>query len=95
MKDLITCIAKAIVDNPEEVVVTEIKGARSSVIELKVAKEDIGKIIGKHGRPVDHYPRSLLAFFTHQYAPYKPANYWWKKNREISLLIAALLLLLI
>ena len=52
MKDLITCIAKAIVDNPEEVVATEIKGARSSVIELKVAKEDIGKIIGKHGRTV-------------------------------------------
>ena len=52
MKDLITCIAKAMVDNPEEVVVTEIKGARSSVIELKVAKEDIGKIIGKHGRTV-------------------------------------------
>ena len=52
MKDLITCIAKAIVDNPEEVVVTEIKGTRSSVIELKVAKEDIGKIIGKHGRTV-------------------------------------------
>ena len=49
---MITCIAKAIVDNPEEVVVTEIKGARSSVIELKVAKEDIGKIIGKHGRTV-------------------------------------------
>jgi predicted RNA-binding protein YlqC (UPF0109 family) len=52
MKDLMTCIAKAIVDNPEEVVVTEIKGARSSVIELQVAKEDIGKIIGKHGRTV-------------------------------------------
>jgi len=52
MKDLVTCIAKALVDKPEEVVVTEIKGARSSVIELKVAKEDIGKIIGKHGRTV-------------------------------------------
>ncbi|NVM26239.1 MAG: KH domain-containing protein [Desulfobacterales bacterium] len=52
MKDLIACIAKAIVDNPEEVVVTEIEGTRSSVIELKVAKEDIGKIIGKHGRTV-------------------------------------------
>jgi predicted RNA-binding protein YlqC (UPF0109 family) len=52
MKDLIACIAKAIVDNPEEVEVTEIKGTQSSVIELKVAKEDIGKIIGKHGRTV-------------------------------------------
>ena len=52
MKDLVTCIAKALVDNPEEVVVTEIRGAQSSVLELKVAKEDIGKIIGKHGRTV-------------------------------------------
>ena len=52
MKDLITYIAKALVNNPEEEVVTEIKGARSSVIELEVAKEDIGKIIGKHGRTV-------------------------------------------
>jgi predicted RNA-binding protein YlqC (UPF0109 family) len=52
MKDLITCIARAVVDNPDEVLVTEISGARSSVIELKVAKEDIGKIVGKHGRTV-------------------------------------------
>jgi uncharacterized protein len=49
MKDLITCIAKAIVDNPE-VVVTEIKGEQTTVIELKVAKDDMGKIIGKQGR---------------------------------------------
>jgi hypothetical protein len=52
MKDLITYIAKALVDNPEEVVVTEIEGRQTSVIELKVAKEDIGKIIGKQGRTV-------------------------------------------
>jgi predicted RNA-binding protein YlqC (UPF0109 family) len=52
MKDLITCIAKALVDYPEEVVVTEITGTQSSVIELKVSKEDVGKIIGKHGRTV-------------------------------------------
>jgi predicted RNA-binding protein YlqC (UPF0109 family) len=50
MKELITHIAKALVDKPEEVVVTEIKGEHTTVIELKVAKEDIGKIIGKHGR---------------------------------------------
>ena len=49
MKDLITYIAKALVDNPEEVVVTEIEGRQTSVIELKVAKEDIGKVIGKQG----------------------------------------------
>jgi predicted RNA-binding protein YlqC (UPF0109 family) len=52
MKDLIICIAKALVDNPEGVAVTEIIGAQSSVVELKVAKEDIGKIIGKHGRTI-------------------------------------------
>lgn len=50
MKDLISYIAKELVDKPEEVVVTEIEGQQTSVIELKVAKEDIGKIIGKQGR---------------------------------------------
>ena len=50
MKELITHIAKALVDKPEEVVVTEINGEHTSVIKLKVAKEDIGKIIGKKGR---------------------------------------------
>jgi predicted RNA-binding protein YlqC (UPF0109 family) len=50
MKDLISYIAKALVDKPEEVVVTEIDGEQTSVIELKVAKEDLGKVIGKQGR---------------------------------------------
>lgn len=50
MKDLIKCIAQALVDNPEEVEVTEIVGDRITVLELKVAKEDIGKVIGKQGR---------------------------------------------
>ncbi len=49
MKDLIANIARALVDKPEEVVVTEIEGEQTSVIELKVAREDIGKIIGKRG----------------------------------------------
>ena len=52
MKDLIAFIAKAIVANPEDVVVTEIEGTRMSVIELRVAKGDIGKIIGKQGSTV-------------------------------------------
>jgi predicted RNA-binding protein YlqC (UPF0109 family) len=52
MKDLIAFIAKALVDQPDEVIVSEILGAQSSVIELKVSKEDVGKIIGKHGRTV-------------------------------------------
>jgi predicted RNA-binding protein YlqC (UPF0109 family) len=50
MKDLIAYIAKALVDEPEEVMVTEIEGEQTSVIELRVAKEDLGKIIGKQGR---------------------------------------------
>lgn len=50
MKDLIAYIAKALVDKPEEVDVREIEGEQTSVIELKVAKEDLGKVIGKQGR---------------------------------------------
>ncbi|MCB9555070.1 MAG: KH domain-containing protein [Deltaproteobacteria bacterium] len=50
MKDLITLIAKALVDNPDEVEVSEVLGEQTSVIELKVAKDDLGKVIGKQGR---------------------------------------------
>ena len=50
MKDLITYIAKALVDNPEVVAVNEVEGNQTSVLELKVAKEDLGKVIGKQGR---------------------------------------------
>ena len=50
MKELIEHIAKSLVDNPEEVSVTELEGEQTTVIELKVAKEDMGKIIGKQGR---------------------------------------------
>ena len=50
MKELIRYIAKALVDNPEAVEVSEVEGEQTSVIELKVAKEDLGKVIGKEGR---------------------------------------------
>ncbi len=50
MKDLIKYIAQALVDHPEAVEVFEVEGKQTSVIELKVAKDDIGKIIGKQGR---------------------------------------------
>jgi len=50
MKELIEYIAKALVDNPNEVVVNEIEGEVTSVIELRVAKSDLGKVIGKEGR---------------------------------------------
>ncbi len=50
MKELIVYIARALVDKPEDVSVNEIMGEQTSVIELKVAKEDLGKVIGKQGR---------------------------------------------
>ncbi len=59
MKELITTIAKALVDHPDEVVVTEIEGQQITVLELKVAKVDIGKVIGKQGRTA-HALRSIL-----------------------------------
>ena len=50
MKELISYIAQALVDRPEEVNVTEVEGDQTLVLELKVAKEDLGKVIGKQGR---------------------------------------------
>lgn len=50
MKELINYIAQALVDNPEAVEVSEVEGSQTSVLELKVAKEDLGKVIGKQGR---------------------------------------------
>jgi predicted RNA-binding protein YlqC (UPF0109 family) len=50
MKDLIAYIAKSLVDNPEAVEVSEVGGEQTSVIELRVAKDDLGKVIGKQGR---------------------------------------------
>lgn len=50
MKELISYIAKSLVDKPEEVSVQEVEGEKTSIIELKVAPEDMGKVIGKQGR---------------------------------------------
>jgi predicted RNA-binding protein YlqC (UPF0109 family) len=50
MKDLVEMIAKALVDNPEQVVVTEVEGEQTTVLELRVAPSDLGKVIGKQGR---------------------------------------------
>ena len=50
MKELVELIAKALVDKPENVQVSQLNGEQTSIIELKVAQEDIGKIIGKQGR---------------------------------------------
>jgi uncharacterized protein len=50
LKELIDFMARALVDNPEKVKVSEIEGEQTSVLELRVAKEDLGKVIGKQGR---------------------------------------------
>ncbi len=50
MKELIKYIAQALVDHPDQVSVSEVAGNQTSVLELKVAKEDLGKVIGKQGR---------------------------------------------
>ncbi|MDA3958243.1 KH domain-containing protein [Oceanispirochaeta sp.] len=49
-KDLVEFIAKSLVDDSDSVVVNMIEGEKSTIIELKVADDDIGKVIGKHGR---------------------------------------------
>ena len=50
MRELVESIAKALVDNPEEVSVTEVEGEQTTVLELRVAQPDLGKVIGKQGR---------------------------------------------
>ena len=50
MKELIKHIVQALVDHPEQIAISEVEGKQSTVLEIKVAKEDVGKIIGKQGR---------------------------------------------
>jgi predicted RNA-binding protein YlqC (UPF0109 family) len=50
MKELIDFIARSLVDKPEEVVVRETEGEKTTIIELRVAQDDLGKVIGKQGR---------------------------------------------
>jgi len=49
-KDLVEYIAKTLVDDPSEVLVNQIEGEKSTILELRVAADDLGKVIGKHGR---------------------------------------------
>ncbi|MFQ5697420.1 MAG: KH domain-containing protein [Myxococcota bacterium] len=60
MRDLVERIVCALVDQPDQVRITEIKGSHAHVIELKVAKEDLGKVIGKGGAHASAL-RTLLA----------------------------------
>lgn len=50
MKELVEHLAKSLVNNPKEVAVSEVRGESADVLELRVAKEDLGRIIGKQGR---------------------------------------------
>ncbi len=60
MKELLKYVAEALVDHPEQVFVTEVVGQQSIVLELKVAKEDMGKVIGKGGQTANAI-RNLLS----------------------------------
>jgi predicted RNA-binding protein YlqC (UPF0109 family) len=50
MKELVEMIAKVLVDNPDQVIVTEVKGEETTILELRVARSDLGYVIGKQGR---------------------------------------------
>jgi hypothetical protein len=60
MKDLLEEIARALVDHPEDVRVTEVEGEQTTVLELRVHNEDLGKVIGRQGRTARAI-RTLLA----------------------------------
>ena len=59
-KQMIEEVARALVDNPDDVVVTEVQGEQTTVLELRVAQGDLGKVIGKQGRTA-RAMRTLLA----------------------------------
>jgi len=60
MKELLELIARSLVDRPDEVEVTEIDGEQATVLELRVARDDLGKVIGKQGRTARSI-RTILA----------------------------------
>jgi hypothetical protein len=64
LKELIRAIAVELVDHPDEVEVTEIAGEHNCVVELRVAKDDIGKVIGKEGRTAQSMRTLLTAVST-------------------------------
>ena len=64
LKELIRTIAMELVDHPDQVEVTEIAGEHNSLIELRVAKDDVGKVIGKEGRTAQSMRTILTAVST-------------------------------
>ena len=59
MKELVTVMAKSLVDKPDEVEIREVEGDVTTILELKVAKDDLGKVIGKQGKTA-HAMRAIL-----------------------------------
>jgi predicted RNA-binding protein YlqC (UPF0109 family) len=59
MKELILVMAKALVDKPDEVEIREVEGGVTTILELRVAKDDLGKVIGKQGKTA-HAMRAIL-----------------------------------
>lgn len=53
MKNLINCMARSLVDDPDAVTVAEVEGSQITILALRVAKEDVGKVIGRQGRNVE------------------------------------------
>ena len=66
LTELITVIAKALVDNPDQVTVNEVASSQTSIIELTVAKSDLGQVIGRQGRMANALRTILLAVSTKQ-----------------------------
>ena len=66
MRELVEFIARSLVDNPEMVEVNEVAGEQTSVLELKVAQPDLGKVIGKQGRTAKAMRTILAAASTKQ-----------------------------
>ena len=60
MRDLVEAMARALVDHPEQVQVSEVEGEQTAVIELRVAQDDLGRVIGKAGRTANAM-RTILA----------------------------------
>ena len=66
MKELLETIAKSLVDHPEEVVVTEVKKEKLTVLQLKVAPSDMGKVIGRQGRIAKAIRTVIKAYAVHE-----------------------------
>ena len=65
LQELVTYVAKSLVDKPEEVSVRELEGDQTAVIELRVAKDDLGKIIGRQGRTIRALRTVVMAASSH------------------------------